>query len=761
MAFLYKRPLAAGCILLILTAALALSLSFLVLTVCFAVAAALLFAALIFYFCKRRRSYTAFCAVLLAVCALLGFGRVFAEQAYTQRYVSPVLGTEIDAVLMIDDVRYVSSYSSGFLATVECLNGTDCNLDVYLNVEATAPFGIGDRIAGRFLCSNDFSEERERTAPLADGTCAVLTPVAYHDILLIESGNGTLRSFVSDLRNALHFGLADAVGGEEGALVGALILGTRSFLQADTVKSFRRVGASHILAISGLHLMILSGILEWILIRLRMGKHARSCIQLLFFAAYLVLTGFLFSMMRAVLMMLILHLAFFFGGDYDGPTALGIGGAVIVLAAPGAVYSLSFQMTMLATLGLLAFGEIGHRMSRFLPRRKGVRRLPLGLIRGALTSLAVTLFAMIAILPVQWMAFGEISLITPLANLLLIPLITPLLLLGAVLLILTAVGLPSGPLYIPVRLLSKAVLGIARALSDIDGMLSLEFDFVAWILIPMLVLTVVLLLLRLKRAWQPLVLLPLALSIVAFPVCLGIHRAMGDGAVKLIYRADGGSEGLMLTQNGEALICDITNGSMTQAVANEAALEGQGVCDINVLMLTHYHSRQPATLNKLFSSYMVRTLWLPPPLDDEDTDILIDILAIAVQQEVAVTVYKYGSPLTVFDTGTVTVHTPLTQSRSVEPALRIDVSYGSRTVRYESAAYGEYAKALLLDGSDATVNELILGSHGPRPHSPVEITDTTVTDRIWVASEEILKYHAPLPQAAYVMLPALRVTVLE
>ncbi|MBQ8341938.1 MAG: ComEC/Rec2 family competence protein [Clostridia bacterium] len=700
---------------------------------------------------------------LFTIGVLLGLTRVLTERLCTEDVIADHIEAEVQAELTVTEIEYRSTYGSKYLATLQVLNGNDCRVTVALKTDVLSPFSLGDRIVGRFYCTTITNEadREEYNNDLASGVCAYLLPISHGELVLAESGNGGFGAAIEDFRYRLHGGISDAVGDEAGELIGALLLGTRNTLGSDTVRDFRRAGLSHLLALSGLHLMILTGILEKFMRLCRVGKRTRIAILLSFCAVYLVLTGFSFSMLRAVVMLMILQSSFWFGGRYDVFTALCFGGAMIVLVTPGAVFSLSFQMTMLATFGILAFSGCNQWLMQRIPTGHGLPGLGFRLVRVVLSSLAVTLFATIAILPILWLTFGELSLATPLSNLLMIPIITPLLILGLLLLCATALGSAPWLLVAPVRLLSNTMLRITARVSETDCMLSLGYGFVAFIFIPLFAATAILLVVRLKKRLQPLVLLPTLVAVLAFALCLGIHRAVGADQITLSYRTTGNSEGIILVQNSKAVICDLSNGSFTQLSGHYDLLDEQNVCEVEVLMLTHYHARHSGALAKFCNSYRVNSMWLPEPQSAEDAVILADILSVALAENIAVTVYQSENILTVFESGHLTVSPALTDERSTEPALRIDIAYGEMCVRYESAAYSEYARQQGICDGERQISHLILGGHGPRPHEAILPADATALREVWLANDEIVKHHTPLPGVTYVIAPEVRAVLLE
>lgn len=754
MAIFKKRPLAAACVVLILAAALAFPFSFFY-TAVMLIPLAVATICLLIFCIVRGFHYARLFVFLLLLGVLLGAGRTLLERRQAQEAFGQLMGETVDAVFEVEGIDAQGAYESRLIVSLERLDGTPCHERLLFVTEGRTPFYIGDCVSGSFVCT-ELSEhsyyQGQETQYYADGIYAAFTVTEEGEPVLLEGGTDTFGTRVADLRGTLHYQLTSAVKGEKGELLSALLLGTKESLDGSTVLQFRRVGLSHLLALSGLHLAIIVGALETVLRLFRVGKRARAAILLLVMFLFWMLTGCSVSMLRAVLMFAVLQLAFFVKGDYDAFTALCLVGALMVLAAPGAVFDLSFQMTMLATFGILAFGDLQGKLLSLFPRRKGVSELGLKVLRFVSSSLFITLVATVAILPIQWLVFGEMSLLTPVANLLMIPLATVLLWIALPLLPLSFIPAVALPLGAVAGWIAGAMLWLTRELSRLPSMLSLNYAFVPYIFVPLILLTVLLLLVDLKKL-RALTLAPTGLAILAFALCLAVFNRLGEDKVDVIFRTTGSNDGLLLVQNGTSVICDISNGSITQMREDYMLLQEHCATEIEVLMLTHYHTRQVAAIARFADSVMLRALWLPQPQSGAEKQIQEDLMDIAAQNGIAVTVYEHGVPLTVFDNGEIMLSTPLYEERSVEAALSLRVSCGETSLGYQSAAYSEYARNTDIEANEVSEDYLILGGHGPVPHAEVAPVMDAIPLEIVIANETALQLHTTRYDTSYILLP--------
>ncbi len=126
--------------------------------------------------------------------------------------------------------------------------------------------------------SNDFRYGDTYSVPgrfvLTTGREDIAGIVSASSVELIDSGAGSpIRSFISDLRANISYSITDSLDSTTGGLAAALLVGDRTKLAPETIDNFRASGLSHVLAISGLHIAMIGGIIMaisvWILGRQR------------------------------------------------------------------------------------------------------------------------------------------------------------------------------------------------------------------------------------------------------------------------------------------------------------------------------------------------------------------------------------------------------------------------------------------------------------------------------------------------------------
>ena len=257
----------------------------------------------------------------------------------------------------------------------------------------------------------------------------VLGPVAGVDLAQLLSLDGMR----ADLARPLRMLVPEP---ESGILLG-IVLGERASVSADLAYAFAVSGTTHLLAISGFN-MTLVGAAVALALRGRVRPVARAAATVAAIVAYSLLVGLAPSVMRAALMASVASCGLASGRRAATANALCVAVTAMLFADPAAIADLGFILSATATAGLVLW------QAQLAARFAG---LPGALREG----LATTLAASVPTLPVVAAAFGRVSLVSPVANLVAVPMFPPLMIAGAAA---SAVGALSLDLARPVALVA-------------------------------------------------------------------------------------------------------------------------------------------------------------------------------------------------------------------------------------------------------------------------------------------------------------------
>ncbi len=233
-----------------------------------------------------------------------------------------------------------------------------------------------------------------------DGTrVSVLTPGPSGSVQSIRDGAG----------DALRLALPEP----EAGLAAAILIGLRERVDRDLAAAFATAGVSHIVAISGWNIAIVAGILGALL----RGRPRRVVAVVVggTIAGYVVAAGASPSIVRAAVMASVALVARESGRAGRAPAALAWAATLLLVMSPEMIADAGFRLSVAATAGLIAWSG---RLGSWIDQRTG-DRLPGWLAE----SLGISLAAQAATLPDVLATFGRLSLVAPVVNLLVVPLV--------------------------------------------------------------------------------------------------------------------------------------------------------------------------------------------------------------------------------------------------------------------------------------------------------------------------------------------------
>jgi len=283
-----------------------------------------------------------------------------------------------------------------------------------------APEGLsrGDRIILRAR-----GVERRRLRNFGDPPRPPVDPagVLMAGPLLVDRAPWSRRA-VEALRGRIRRGLELSLDQTSQSLAVALTLGDRSLLDAEIVEAFRRTGTAHLLAVSGLHVSIFTGLAFWLavtlLLRSPFARRWRAAVPAAVVAVcacwgYATLTGLAPPVLRAAVMASAALAAVALGRPRSAPRAICLAAAALLVLDPSLLARVGFQLSFTAVLALSALG-LGSDGDG---SRGTLGRLGPKLWRAALASLVASL----ATAPLVAHHFGQVSTVGVAVNVVAIP----------------------------------------------------------------------------------------------------------------------------------------------------------------------------------------------------------------------------------------------------------------------------------------------------------------------------------------------------
>lgn len=245
------------------------------------------------------------------------------------------------------------------------------------------------------------------------------------------SGEGSAwRGALFAAKDRARQALGRLVPDPEAALLQGIVLGAKSSIDPKLYDKYNATGTSHIIVISGSNITLVSGLFSLLFGRL-LGKRRAYWLTLGGIAAYVTLVGADAAVVRAGLMGGLYVTALYLGRRSTAYVSLFATALALTLVNPLALWDVGFQLSFAATLSLILFAPPLERlMERGLahllsPEYAGQA------VRGLRDAVVLTLAAQVLTLPLVVYHFGRLSLVSPLANVLIVPAQPPVMILGS------------------------------------------------------------------------------------------------------------------------------------------------------------------------------------------------------------------------------------------------------------------------------------------------------------------------------------------
>lgn len=200
-------------------------------------------------------------------------------------------------------------------------------------------------------------------------------------------------------------------------VINGMFFGGTDYISPETKTAFRSSGVAHLLAVSGLHTSLWCSLFITLLKFFGIKEKYANLSGIFILAVLSVISGFTPSVIRSAFMMGITLIAPLFKKHSDSINSLGLAAGIIIIINPYTLYTPSFFLSFLATLGVVLSSGYSYKINPFLEKHN-INRFVKKIISFIYTSLLISVFATIFTLPASVYYFGTVSIIAPVTNLL-------------------------------------------------------------------------------------------------------------------------------------------------------------------------------------------------------------------------------------------------------------------------------------------------------------------------------------------------------
>ena len=503
----------------------------------------------------------------------------------------------------------------------------------------------------------------------------------------------------------------------EAAVVYGIFTGNKNYISTDVRADFKKAGIAHVLSVSGLHLAILCGMILKFLNFLKINKKIICVTIILCCLAFMAFTGFSLSVIRSGIMMILFYAAYLIGRKSDGLTSLLAAGAFIIILNPYNILHIGFQLSFLATLGIITtaginqkimskidgkpikYDEPGTTMSSVKSYWRRVRRSSAArliikysktILKIIISSLIVTTAATVFSLPVVIYNFGALSLTSPLTNLAATPLITAILVLALLIMIFSFILFILPVFSVPVYYTAKLLLYITNYLGSfkysyisvnstngtgfyILSVILLALILLCFIIPPMFAGTKASKIVKSVLYSSAVLIVPLMIAMLIYPRIL-----FEKDSVRAAYYSDSQNQNIILFHNDydSADIIDITHGYLSPVRPTYDIITQNGAMCINSIILTDYRKRHKNMIARYMEYSDIKKVYIPAPLSEYDVEVYNMLYYLSVTA--GFKLINYGTSLQLDDNILITVNT-FEYNKMIHTA--IDINYQTENTR--------------------------------------------------------------------------------
>ena len=715
MNFLYKRPLFAFCFAFVVGSAFFFSFSKLYLFIAISVLLSCLVPLLFFF---RRNVGVVFLTVGFLFASVFSLFMVHYRYSHLSKY------KETEATICFTVLEINSRNDEGNAVSVqgyiESINEERESVNGNILFEKGVVLSVGDRFLAEGSLSYIVREENEYL--FASGSRVSFT-VLHADKVGTEPLLYTLASW----RQTLDSRIRSAGDGDSAALLAAILFGYRDNLSEKVNINFRQTGFTHAIAVSGLNLTILIGVVFVLLGAVRVPYAPRSIVSIIFAILYSALSGFSPSVVRAAFMASVLLIARLFRRPHDPPTTLFFSAAVLLLFDPALALSASYLLSVMATFGLVV---VGAMLEKDEDSDKGIIRRLISIFFSK-EGLLLSLGAIAATVLITAVLFREFSVLSPLSTALLSPLVTLILWLAIPLLI-----FPGSIIGKAADDISEAIIYCIDLLAEIPHTrLSLAYPFIIPVIFVLSFATVVLIFGK-KRS-RLVVITPLLIMAVFIFSAARINSLTFLEKEPVSYLAIDKAEATVYLSEGVSIVFD-TSGNQAELTKSAIKKVYDGyMTELSVYAVTDYTSLLPENLSLVGGSIKTRQCLLPIPRSDKEAEIAEKAKSVADYYGIKCRFYENGEEFSVGSTSIV-IYRAYSEKGEVMYSLRTQ----SGVLTYISSGFHLYGDIKAANTAVLKSSCVIIGAYNTKTptHIPYSVDGDILRRVIW-SDKSVTRWH--------------------
>ena len=348
---------------------------------------------------------------------------IFQEKRYENLYPEENISVEGIVVSNQEEREYKNRYKLNVLT----VNSSDKyqSTQMYIEVEKDISFQYGDKV----MVQGEFRKGSKQRNTGGFDYQLYLKSIHIYGTLKVEnykkisSDNANwFEKSMNDIKLVITQNIENLLEEQEQQIVKGFILGDTTALDEELKEKFQIANISHVLAVSGMHIVYIVIGIE-IVFKKWLGKRHVKYVVIIGLVFYMALTGYTSSIVRAGIMEMMNIVAFLVYRKNDIWTSIAISLGIILIQNPYAITGVGLQLSYLGTIGIILFNK---SIKQYFDNRKWIKnnisikrsKRISQIVENLKDMIAVTLSAQLMILPVMLYHFNMIGIYFVITNIL-------------------------------------------------------------------------------------------------------------------------------------------------------------------------------------------------------------------------------------------------------------------------------------------------------------------------------------------------------
>lgn len=318
---------------------------------------ALLFLVIIFIFFKFKKKYKTYFIILILVFLLVKLGEF--KYGEVNDFIETIQDKDINIIVTVVSTKEEKEYTNKYIIKIKKWNFRYDNLKFILYTDKSIELDYGDiiQISGSLENANEsrnykgFDYRRYLRQNKIYGICNA------ENINSIDKKSTNIFTYIFSFRNTCSNILEENFNEKEASFLKGLLLGDATSISDEDKENFQKSNLAHIIAISGMHVVYIVIVVDFLLNKIIISKKIKNYIEILFLIFFMIFTGSSVSCMRSVIMMIMVLISKIIYRKNDFYSSLFFSFCFVLIYNPYNIESVGMWLSFLGTLGLMVFNK--------------------------------------------------------------------------------------------------------------------------------------------------------------------------------------------------------------------------------------------------------------------------------------------------------------------------------------------------------------------------------------------------------------------